>query len=93
MDVLKITPRQTRNCVSIDAELCKGCGLCVENCPKNVLQLGDAINSQGYKAVVASDSACSGCGNCFYICPEPAAISISRDVPVAPAQPEKRRAA
>ena len=94
MDVLKIPQKDLRNDVTINAGLCKGCGLCVKNCPKGILTVCVAINLLGYKAVVADNKKkCSGCGNCYDICPEPAAISVRRNVPITPAKPKEKRAA
>ncbi|MBU1022649.1 4Fe-4S binding protein, partial [bacterium] len=31
-----------------DEDRCKGCSLCVEFCPVNVLRLADRINAMGY---------------------------------------------
>jgi len=93
MEVLKIPRKESQSYVRINAGLCKGCGLCVKNCPKGILQIGDSINLLGYKAVAMNNKKCSGCGNCFNMCPEPAAISVERNVPVAPAKPKEKRAA
>jgi len=58
--------------VKIDASKCKGCYLCVDACPKNVLAAGkDTHNKSGYFAVGAVDmSACIGCANCALMCPD-----------------------
>ena len=93
MDVIKLPRKETRNLVTINARLCKGCGLCVKHCPKGILKIGDTINLLGYKAVAACGENCTGCGNCYYMCPEPAAISVRRNVPIAPAKPKEKRAA
>ena len=50
---------------------CKGCGFCVEFCPKKVLVLSDRFNSKGFhppEAVKPDD--CTGCHICQMICPE-----------------------
>ena len=93
MDVIKIPRKEAQNYVRINAGVCKGCGLCVKNCQKGLLKIGNTINSLGYKTVAATHKKCSGCGNCYYMCPEPAAISVVRNVPVAPAKPKEKRAA
>ncbi|MCL2304264.1 MAG: 4Fe-4S dicluster domain-containing protein [Planctomycetaceae bacterium] len=93
MEVIKIPRKETQNHVTINAGLCKGCELCVKNCPKGVLKIGNTINLLGYKTVVADHEKCSGCGNCYYMCPEPAAIAVERNVPITPAKPKEKRAA
>lgn len=63
--------------VLINAEECKGCGLCVTACPTGVLSLGEQLNGRGYHpAVWTTGSGCTGCGVCFYACPEPGAIEV-----------------
>lgn len=56
--------------------LCKGCGLCVEHCPQNCIELGEKFNELGYKAASYKGDGCTGCGICFYCCPEPGAIIV-----------------
>ena len=48
--------------VTINAELCKGCELCVEACPKKIIVIGNAPNGQGYFTAVWEDDAhtCTG---------------------------------
>ena len=43
---------------------CKGCGICVSVCPKQVLGLGKD------KAQVVQPDQCIGCLNCEYHCPD-----------------------
>ena len=62
--------------VIVKADHCKGCGLCVEFCPKKVLSKGQGINSMGYEYTVYCGEGCIGCGTCFYVCPEPDAITV-----------------
>lgn len=51
---------------------CKGCGLCVEACPKHILTLAtDVINKKGHHPAVCTDQeACIGCASCAIMCPD-----------------------
>jgi 2-oxoglutarate ferredoxin oxidoreductase subunit delta len=57
--------------VSILAERCKSCGLCIIACPQGCLKRRDKINSQGYFPVYLSDEEkCKGCALCAIVCPD-----------------------
>jgi len=57
--------------VIIDRERCKGCGFCVEFCPKEALKMSDELGPKGYTiAKVTDKSKCLDCGLCEIICPE-----------------------
>ncbi|MBN1763050.1 MAG: 4Fe-4S binding protein [Methanomicrobia archaeon] len=58
-----------RKIITINEELCTGCGLCVPNCPEGALQIIDG------KARLVSDLICDGLGACIGDCPE-GAISV-----------------
>lgn len=62
--------------VEIDADECKGCGLCVSLCPTEVLVVSSKLNKYGYHPASYKGQGCTGCGVCFYTCPEPGAITV-----------------
>ena len=67
---------KTRGHVLVNTEECKGCGLCIEACPTQVLYLTQGFNTHGYHPSGYKGEGCSGCGICFYACPEPGAITV-----------------
>lgn len=62
-----------RKIVSIDENLCNGCGLCVSACHEGAIQLVDG------KAKLISDSYCDGLGDCLPACPVDAIKIVERD--------------
>lgn len=63
----------------IDKDRCKGCGLCVTICPKNVLEISDQVNTKGYfPAFRARPEDCIYCAMCCTMCPD-VAITISEE--------------
>jgi 2-oxoglutarate ferredoxin oxidoreductase subunit delta len=68
------------NQVTFRQERCKGCGLCVQACPKGIIRLSGAINGQAYHyAEVAEMEKCIGCGFCALMCPD-VAIKVEKEV-------------
>jgi ferredoxin len=57
--------------IMVDAELCTGCGVCVERCFAGEMQLIDEV------AVPSSN--CKGCARCVEICPEGAVRLVTDD--------------
>jgi 2-oxoglutarate ferredoxin oxidoreductase subunit delta len=52
-------------------ERCKGCGLCIMSCPKDLLSIGTNINQAGYTMARIEDmESCTGCRLCAEMCPD-----------------------
>jgi len=72
--------------IKIDSNLCKGCKLCVEACPNDVIEIGSRRNAMGYFYAVAKKESrktrdgrgCTGCTLCAIMCPE-VAIEVYRE--------------
>ncbi len=62
--------------IEILEEECKGCGLCIQDCPVKVIEVSPSLNSHGYHPARYKGEGCIGCGICFYVCPEPGAITV-----------------
>ncbi|MFH1087064.1 MAG: ferredoxin family protein [Chloroflexota bacterium] len=57
--------------VMVSKERCKGCGYCVEFCPRKALNMSDELGPKGYRFAVPADAnQCLSCGLCDIICPE-----------------------
>lgn len=59
--------------VIIDQARCKGCSLCVDACPQDVLVLANTtLNTKGYHPAILREQngQCTGCGICAVICPD-----------------------
>lgn len=74
--------------IIIDIERCKGCELCIDACPEEVISLLDTINSKGYQYAVTINHDCTGCMNCALVCPD-AVIKVYRKVVREPKQSAK----
>ncbi|MCS7192920.1 MAG: 4Fe-4S binding protein [Armatimonadetes bacterium] len=71
---------KVRGQVIIHEERCKGCGFCIEFCPKGVLVASPKFNSKGYHPPsAAKPEECVCCNLCFLVCPEFAIYSVPAD--------------
>lgn len=72
--------------ITIDREICKGCALCMNFCPKGQIQISKDLNKKGYypaefkeNSLADPDSAhCTGCALCAVTCPD-IAIEVYRE--------------
>ncbi|WP_027718854.1 4Fe-4S binding protein [Desulfovirgula thermocuniculi] len=68
----------SRVVLHLERERCKGCGLCVAFCPREVLGLAQELNGLGYHPVeMRAGERCHGCGRCALMCPD-LAISMAK---------------
>lgn len=58
--------------VTFETNLCKGCGLCVDACPKNLIRIAEnKINEKGHSPAEMTDQEkCIGCAFCATMCPD-----------------------
>ena len=51
---------------------CKGCLLCANACPKNILELDTSrVNQKGYNPIYCTDiNICTACAICARFCPD-----------------------
>jgi Na+-translocating ferredoxin:NAD+ oxidoreductase RNF subunit RnfB len=69
--------------MTVDADLCSGCGTCIDRCQFGALSLPDDI-------CVVDTKRCIGCGVCAMVCPENALELIRVEFPEKPPQPDNQ---
>ncbi len=64
----------------VSPDLCKGCGLCIEKCPSQVLDWSKRIGIYGTPIVEAKRmERCTTCMLCQYFCPDNAIDVIRKE--------------
>ena len=71
---------RTDYAAKIDADLCAGCGLCIDRCQMNAIAMDDSIARVDIER-------CIGCGVCALVCPEDA-LEIIKKPSVLPESPD-----
>lgn len=74
--------KETGNYVEIRSDRCKGCYLCIDACPHDLIEKSESLNSAGCYPVQVSEMAqykCTACGLCFQMCPD-AGIEVYKKV-------------
>lgn len=64
--------------VEIIKDQCKGCELCIVECPKGCLFMSEDFNRLGYTYAKYTGKECTACGICFYACPEVGTIRVTK---------------
>jgi 2-oxoglutarate ferredoxin oxidoreductase subunit delta len=73
--------------VLIIEDRCKGCGFCVEYCPKDVLVMSERFNRKGYHPPeMVKNGECVNCNLCEMICPDFAIFSLPASKEAAAAE-------
>ena len=68
--------------IFIIANRCKGCGFCIEFCPKGVLEFSEDLNPKGYHPPIVVEGKlveCENCQLCQLICPDFAIYNLSME--------------
>lgn len=68
----KLNMAKMKGAIVVNTERCKGCELCVEACPLNLIRLAEKmVNRRGYRYVEQVNAeACTGCTSCAIVCPD-----------------------
>jgi 2-oxoglutarate ferredoxin oxidoreductase subunit delta len=72
--------------IIIDADRCKGCGLCTIPCPYHLVEISEYFNAKGYRpaAFIDPEGQCIGCTNCAVMCPDAAIVVYRTRKPAHP---------
>ena len=65
--------------VHIEKDACKGCGICIAVCPKDILRFSEELNQRGvnFPEIIDEDK-CILCENCMIYCPD-FAVVVKKD--------------
>lgn len=59
--------------VTFNHDKCKGCELCLNACPRQLISLLPQLNRQGYRPAgieAGRQEQCIGCAGCALVCPD-----------------------
>jgi len=59
--------------IIVNPDLCKGCDICIESCPKKVYGKSEELNKKGvYLPYLENEEKCKKCHLCELLCPDQA---------------------
>jgi 2-oxoglutarate ferredoxin oxidoreductase subunit delta len=62
---------KVKGAIIVDTERCKGCDVCVNACPFDVLAMSKDLNAKGYNfSYMLNPESCTGCSSCGLVCPD-----------------------
>ncbi|MEO0072161.1 MAG: ferredoxin family protein [candidate division WOR-3 bacterium] len=65
--------------IKINQQWCKGCGFCIEICPKDVYTRDSKVSSRGFQEIIIKNpEKCIECQLCEYLCPDLAITVIGK---------------
>jgi len=68
--------------IYVDSHLCKGCGICVEFCPRGVFKLKEDLSESGiHTALATEEEKCTACHLCELYCPDFAIAVVEKGKP------------
>ncbi|MGA2309213.1 MAG: 4Fe-4S dicluster domain-containing protein [Candidatus Bathyarchaeia archaeon] len=77
LDLEQIKPAKAE--IHLIKDECKGCGYCIEFCPKKVLEESDEINARGvHPPKVVDEDKCIICSFCSAVCPDFAIFVVEK---------------
>jgi 2-oxoglutarate ferredoxin oxidoreductase subunit delta len=57
--------------VEVKDDWCKGCNLCIINCPRGALTISKRFNKRGiHPPEMAENNSCNNCRMCELVCPD-----------------------
>ncbi len=63
--------KQPKAKIHLIKDQCKGCGYCIEFCPKKVLEESEEINARGIRPPkIVDEKKCMICSFCTAVCPD-----------------------
>lgn len=57
--------------ITVNENWCKGCGICIDRCPRKALEISDKFNARGvHPPRLKKENNCNACRLCELLCPD-----------------------